>query len=169
MQATHALRAPCAPPAARNAALGAPARRPAAPRRARRAAGPPPPRSGGAADAWLDLAAFVAAPSGSARSPYEELADRIGRDVFIDVMGWRLFLKDARVAGGGASVATALANALGPALQGGGDAAGEVAATLRLAPVALGAGKVVVALADALPAGCVRDLERICEEFARGR
>jgi hypothetical protein len=167
MLPARALHAPCAPPAL-GAALGAPARRPAAPRRARRAAGPSPPRAGGAADAWLDLAAFVAAPSGGARSPYEELADRIGRDVYVDVMGWRLFLKDARVAGG-ASLATALANALGPALAGGGDAAGEVAATLRRAPVALGAGKVVVALADALPAGCVRDLERICEDFGRGR
>jgi hypothetical protein len=40
---------------------------------------------------WIDLASFVTSSGGGGgRSPYEELADKIGRDVYIDVAGWHL-------------------------------------------------------------------------------
>ena len=45
-----------------------------------------------AVGSWIDLASFVSSSGagGGGRSPYEELADKIGRDVYIDVAGWHL-------------------------------------------------------------------------------
>ena len=44
-----------------------------------------------AVGSWIDLASFVTSSGGGGgRSPYEELADKIGRDVYIDVAGWHL-------------------------------------------------------------------------------
>ena len=36
-------------------------------------------------------------------------------------------------------------------------------------PIKLGQGRTTVALFDVLPAACVRDLENICEDYARRR
>lgn len=43
-----------------------------------------------AVGSWVDLASFVSSSGGGGRTPYDELADVIGRDVYIDVAGWHL-------------------------------------------------------------------------------
>ena len=43
-----------------------------------------------------------------------------GRDVYIDVAGWHLFLKDVRLGGGGVTLAQGLAQQLGQQIDGGG-------------------------------------------------
>lgn len=45
----------------------------------------------------------------------------------------------------------------------------EVAALLKKVPVKLGGGKVTTALSELVPAGCSRDLERACDDWARSR
>ena len=73
-----------------------------------------------AVGSWLDLAGFVAAASSAgARTPYDELADKIGRDCYIDVAGWHLFLKDVKIpAGGQVTLAQGLAQQLGAQVGG---------------------------------------------------
>lgn len=53
-----------------------------------------------AVGSWIDLAGFVSAGGHSAHTPYDGLADLIGRDCYIDVCGWHLYLKDIKVASG---------------------------------------------------------------------
>jgi len=68
--------------------------------------------------AWVDLASFVAASSSGAKSPYDELADKIGRECYIDVAGWHLYLKDVRLVGiSNATLAQGLASQLGPQVR----------------------------------------------------
>lgn len=43
-----------------------------------------------AVGSWIDLAAFVSSSGRGAHTPFDELADKIGRDVYIDVAGWHL-------------------------------------------------------------------------------
>jgi hypothetical protein len=43
-----------------------------------------------AVSSWVDLASFVSSAGGAGRTPYDDLADAIGRDVYIDVAGWHL-------------------------------------------------------------------------------
>jgi len=77
------------------------------------------------------------------------------------------YLKDVKI-GGGLSLAQALAAQLGPKLQSERrlDEA-DMAAVLKKVPIKLGGGKLTVALGDVLPAAGVRDMERICEDYAR--
>lgn len=63
-----------------------------------------------AVGSWLDLAGFVA--KSTAHTPFDELADKIGRDCYIDVAGWHLYLKDVKL-GGQASMAQGIAQQLG--------------------------------------------------------
>ena len=255
-----------------------------------------------AVGSWIDLAAFVSSSGRGGHTPFDELADKIGRDVYIDVAGWHLvslwgaaggegslqpslsavccwghpgsapclppqrlspllcllpnaqYLKDVKV-GQGLSLAQALAGSLGPKLQGqvrlppgppallrGARASlqqqvslqqhgmgAELCALqpnvpfpapcharcpqqgmlrlshltaqltcsphgmptflasaphrtrclapqgfhpsdlemLKKVPIKLGAGRVTLPLADLLPAACVADLERICDDYAR--
>ena len=125
---------------------------------------------------WIDLASFVSSSgSGGVHTPFDGLADAIGREVYIDVAGWHLFLKDVRLAeaaggGGGLTLAQGLAQQLGAAAAGAGrglDAPAEVAALLDRVPVRLGGGRLTVALADVVPAGAQRELEEILARYAR--
>eukprot|EP00887_Chlorella_sp_A99_P008228 scaffold12.g8228.t1 len=162
--------------------------------RPRHAALTRPPAAGGASDVgaaavggWIDLAGFVTSGvTGGGHTPFDDLAGklsrlhqcccsyRIGRDVYIDVAGWHLFVKDVRLAqggggGGGLTLAQGLAQQLGVLAQqqGRGFDAGQVAALVQKVPLRLGGGKLTVPLADALPAGCLRELEDITEAYAR--
>ncbi|KAL4437227.1 hypothetical protein ABPG75_004366 [Micractinium tetrahymenae] len=115
---------------------------------------------------WLDLASFVSsAGSSGGRTPYDELADKIGREVYMDLQGWHLYLKDVKV-GQGLSLAQALAAQLGPQLHGGSFRGADLDALLKKVPIKLGGGKLTAALADLLPSGCVRDFERLLEDYA---
>ena len=48
-------------------------------------------------EAWTDLAGVLSGSNKTTGSPIEKLADSIGREVYIDVSGWHLYLKDVRV------------------------------------------------------------------------
>lgn len=118
-----------------------------------------------AMDSWLDLASFVASTS-AVKSPYEELADAIGKDCYVDIAGWHLFLKDIKVEGN-ASLAQALSLVLGPKIAANGFDQRDVEDAVAKVPIKLGQGKTTLSLAQVMPAMCVSDLVDVCEEFAR--
>ena len=121
----------------------------------------------GPAAGWFDLANFVATSS-SNKTPFDDLASSIGKDVYIDVMGWHLFLRDVKISGGDQSLAQALATKIGSDLMSTGrfdeQAVEEV---LQRTPVVLGRGKVTLSLMDVVPSVVLDDLKRLCEEFCR--
>lgn len=130
----------------------------------------PPPRGLGesAVGGFLDLAALVAGSKGS-KSPYEDLAFSIGQDVYADLGGWHIFLKDLAVEPGApAKMAAALAAELGPRA---GDRLAErdIEAVLARVPVKLGGGRTTVPLLDLVSSAGVRDLTRHVEDFGRKR
>lgn len=115
----------------------------------------------------MDLASLVTSAGGSGgHTPYDELADKIGRDIYCDMQGWHLYLKDVKV-GQGISLAQALASQIGPQLGGGRFSGADLEALLQKVPMKLGGGKVTLPLSDLLPAACSRDLERLCADYAR--
>lgn len=122
-------------------------------------------RAGGGIDGWFDLASFVATSS-SAKNPFEELSDAIGKDCYVDIAGWHLFLKDIKV-DGQATMAQVLAAKLGGDMMSSGFDDRNVEDALGKVPVKIGQGKVTVSLKDAMPAMVVSDLMNICEEYAR--
>lgn len=122
--------------------------------------------AGGGIDGWFDLASFVATSS-SNKGPYEELIDAIGKDCYIDIAGWHLFLKDIKVEGQ-TSLATVLGTKLGEDMMSRGSCDGrDIEDALKKVPIKLGQGKMTVALKDVMPSFCVSDLMDLCEEFAR--
>ncbi|KAJ9527980.1 hypothetical protein QJQ45_005576 [Haematococcus lacustris] len=116
------------------------------------------------ADGWIDLASLVANSSGS-KSPWDELATQIGKEVYVDVAGWHLYLRDMTAAPG-LKMHTALAQQLGPQSTKRVSEA-EVGAVLKKVPVKLGAGKTQLSLYDVVPAMCLGDLTRILEDYGR--
>ncbi|KAF6256230.1 hypothetical protein COO60DRAFT_1530675 [Scenedesmus sp. NREL 46B-D3] len=119
-------------------------------------------------EGWLDLAKLVASEGSKAKSPYEELAYQIGRDVYVDIAGWHLFLSDMSAVPG-LKMSQALATKLGPEVAGSraGMRESDVAAVLKKIPVELGAGKTRVSLFEVMPSMCVSDLVKILEDYAR--
>lgn len=122
-------------------------------------------RAGGGIDGWFDLASFVATSS-SSKSPFEELADSIGKDCYVDIAGWHLFLKDIKVEGQ-TTMAQVLAAKLGGDMMYSGFDDRDVEDAIKKVPVKIGQGKVTVSLKDAMPAMVVSDLMDICKEYAR--
>ncbi|GFH06211.1 uncharacterized protein HaLaN_00804 [Haematococcus lacustris] len=116
------------------------------------------------ADGWIDLASLVANSSGS-KSPWDELATQIGKEVYVDVAGWHLYLRDMTAAPG-LKMHTALAQQLGPQSTKRVSEV-EVGAVLKKVPVKLGAGKTQLSLYDVVPAMCLGDLTRILEDYGR--
>lgn len=121
---------------------------------------------------WIDLTGFVAASKGNnARTPYDALAEEIGRECYIDVCGWHLYLKDVKISSNGKStninMAQGLAQRLGPQIQGKRISSSEVNDLLDKVPVTLGQGKRVVSLSAAMPDRCVQDIFDICENYSR--
>jgi hypothetical protein len=123
-------------------------------------------RAGGGIDGWFDLASFVATSSSGNRSPFDELADSIGRDCYVDVAGWHLFLKDIKVEGT-TSLAVVLATKLGGDMMSRGFDERDVEDALKKVPVKLGQGKKTVSLMDVMPSMCVSDLMDMCKTYAR--
>ncbi|WIA16395.1 hypothetical protein OEZ86_007881 [Tetradesmus obliquus] len=119
-------------------------------------------------EGWLDLAKLVASEGSKAKSPYEELAYQIGRDVYVDIAGWHLFLRDMSAVPG-LKMSQALATKLGPEVAGSrrGLLESDVAAVLKKIPVELGAGKTRVSLFEVMPSMCVSDLVKILDDYAR--
>lgn len=105
--------------------------------------------------------------SSAARTPYDDLADSIGRDCYIDVAGWHLYLKDVKLPeGSGLTMAQGLAAQLGAQAQGQKQISGaDVESMLKRVPVDLGKGKTTVSLERLMPSICVNDLKQIMEEY----
>ena len=122
-------------------------------------------RAGGGIDGWFDLASFVATSS-TAKNPFEDLSNSIGKDCYVDIAGWHLFLKDIKVEGQ-TTMAQALAAKLGGDMMSSGFDDRNVEDALKKVPVKIGQGKITVSLKDAMPAMVVSDLMDICEEYAR--
>lgn len=116
-------------------------------------------------DGWLDMTKLVAGSGSSNKSPYEELASAIGRDVYVDIQGWHLYLRDMTAAPN-FKMSQALASQLGPQADKGLREA-DIEAVLKKVPVRLGAGKMRVALYDVMPSMCVSDLTKIVESYGR--
>jgi hypothetical protein len=49
-------------------------------------------------EGWLDVSKLVSG-GGAAKSPYEDFASAIGRDVYVDLAGWHLYLRVRGVLG----------------------------------------------------------------------
>ncbi|KAG2483123.1 hypothetical protein HYH03_018013 [Edaphochlamys debaryana] len=121
-----------------------------------------------ALDGWLDVTKLVTG-GGGAKTPYDEFASAIGRDCYVDLAGWHLYLRDMAAGAPGNStfkMSQALAAQLGPQLKKG-LRESDVEAVLKKVPVKLGAGKLKTSLYDVMPSMCVGDLARLCEEFSR--
>lgn len=113
---------------------------------------------------FLDLAALVAA-DGKKAGAFDGLARPLGDDVYVDVQGWKLYLRDLTAAEG-VKMNVALANALGPMVLKGGYDEREVADLLRQVGVKLGGGKVQLPLADLIPSYPAQDLQDIVRRWA---
>lgn len=88
------------------------------------------------------------------------LADTIGKDIYIDVAKWHLYLSDAHLS-------IPLAEQLYPLLESKSLSEAEVTKVLQSISVKLGGGKREVPLSDLLPMQCQVNLMDLLEEFQR--
>ena len=89
-----------------------------------------------------------------------------GHDVYIDVSGWHLFLREVKAAKG-LNLAQALAQQFGQDISSRKYDKGSLEEVLKKIPVKLGGGKAQLPLNDLLPSACVQDLERILADFEK--
>uniref|UniRef100_B8HQK3 Thylakoid-associated protein n=1 Tax=Cyanothece sp. (strain PCC 7425 / ATCC 29141) TaxID=395961 RepID=B8HQK3_CYAP4 len=90
----------------------------------------------------------------------EDLAADIGKNVYIDVAKWHLYLAEAHLH-------TVLAERLYPLLQPGQLSEDQVTQVLAQIPVKLGGGRRELPLTDLLPMQSMVNLMDILEEFQR--
>jgi hypothetical protein len=90
----------------------------------------------------------------------EALAAEIGRQVYIDVAKWHLYLSDAHLH-------TPLAEKFYPLLKAGSISEAQVQEVLTQIPVKLGGGRKELSLADLLPIQAQVTLLDVLEEFLR--
>ncbi len=90
----------------------------------------------------------------------EQLAAAIGADVYIDVTGWHLYLREAKLH-------SLLAEAFAPLLAKGTCDEAAVTAVLQKQSVAIGGHKQHIPLLDLLPVASVMALMDILEAFAK--
>ena len=90
----------------------------------------------------------------------ESLAAEIGKNVYIDIAKWHLYLRDAHLH-------TVVAEQLYPMLEDGNLDDDKVARVLQGIPVKLGGGKREVPLADLIPMQSQVHLMDVLEEFQR--
>jgi hypothetical protein len=117
-----------------------------------------------AVQGWIDLSKLVSG-GGGIKSVFKDLASKIGDDIYIDVNGWHLFLKDVSAAKD-LKMHQALAQQIGEQASGG---QLDLKGLLEKVPVKIGGGKTKVSLLDAIPSAGVQDLERIVEDFQDGK
>ena len=109
-------------------------------------------------EGWLDLSATVT--GGGAELGISELAENLGSDVYMDINGWHLFLKDAKYH-------VPLARIVSNQIAADGNRFDEQAVVqiLKDCPVKVGGGKGVVKLFDLMPNMCVQDFTKIVEDY----
>lgn len=121
---------------------------------------PPAARSGdGPVGAWLDLASLVS--SGSRAPGLGEFVSAVGKECYLDVSGWHLLLKDAKLDLAVCNGLSALVTKNQPVSE------EQVRGLLKRIPVKLGGGKLTVSLEELMPSRCVADLVDLTERFAR--
>lgn len=116
-------------------------------------------------EGWIDLSKLVSG-SGGIKTAYEDLSYKIGHDVYIDVGGWHLFLREVKAAKG-LNLAQALAQQFGQDIASQKYSKNSFEEVLKKVPVKLGGGKAQLPLLDLLPSACVQDLERILADFEK--
>ena len=111
-----------------------------------------------AVEGWLDLSATVT--GGGADLGISELAENLGSDVYMDINGWHLFLKDAKYH-------IPLARIVSNRIAADGNRFDEQAVLqiLKDCPVKVGGGKSTVKLFDLMPNMCVHDFTKIVEDY----
>jgi hypothetical protein len=109
-------------------------------------------------EGWLDLSATVT--GGGADLGISELAENLGSDVYMDINGWHLFLKDAKYH-------IPLARIVSNRIAADGNRFDEQAVLqiLKDCPVKVGGGKSTVKLFDLMPNMCVQDFTKIVEDY----
>ena len=114
-------------------------------------------------ESFFDVADFLSGASSS--FGISELAQDIGRDCYVDLNGWHLFLKDMKPQG---SVHTGLANVVTATILKNGKTCSEQDATeiLKAVKVPLGGGKMEASLFDLMPKRCVDDFVEIAKKYA---
>ncbi|MFS8820574.1 DUF3181 family protein [Synechococcus sp. W60.1] len=90
----------------------------------------------------------------------EQLAAAIGKEVYIDVARWHLYLRDAHLH-------TLLAERLAPQVMAGKVDEDAVTEILQGIPVKVGGGRKELSLADLLPMQSLLNLLDVLEEFSR--
>ncbi|KAK9839511.1 hypothetical protein WJX81_006528 [Elliptochloris bilobata] len=116
---------------------------------------------------FLDLANLVSG-GGGAKTAYDELASKIGKEVYVDVNGWHLYLRDIFVPGADVKLSQALAHHLGSKVKEG-LSKSDVEAALKKMPFKLGGGKTQVSLFEMVPNYAVQELEQIIQDYARSK
>jgi len=113
-------------------------------------------------ESFFDVADFL---SGASSFGISELAQDIGRDCYVDLNGWHLFLKDMKPQG---SVHTGLANVVTATILKNGKTCSEADMTeiLKAVKVPLGGGKIEASLFDLMPKRCVDDFVEIAKKYA---
>jgi len=113
-------------------------------------------------ESFFDVADFL---SGASSFGTSELAENIGRDCYVDVNGWHLFLKDMKPQG---SFHQGLANVvIGTIVKNGKKCSEEdMTEILKTVKVPLGGGKMEASLFDLMPKRCVDDFVDIAKRYA---
>ena len=113
-------------------------------------------------ESFFDVADFL---SGASSFGTSELAENIGRDCYVDVNGWHLFLKDMKPQG---SFHRGLANVvIGTIVKNGKKCSEEdMTEILKTVKVPLGGGKMEASLFDLMPKRCVDDFVDIAKRYA---
>ena len=118
---------------------------------------------------WADLAGVLSGRSGAsaADGALGNLANKIGRDVYMDIGGWHLYLKDAKAGGVNLSVGVATLVMKKYFESGSSDEAKACEEALDEITVKLGGGKLNCMLSALVPRRCVEDLVSCVEDFIK--
>eukprot|EP00238_Polyblepharides_amylifera_P003634 CAMPEP_0196578870 /NCGR_PEP_ID=MMETSP1081-20130531/11598_1 /TAXON_ID=36882 /ORGANISM="Pyramimonas amylifera, Strain CCMP720" /LENGTH=145 /DNA_ID=CAMNT_0041898247 /DNA_START=195 /DNA_END=632 /DNA_ORIENTATION=- len=111
----------------------------------------------GALEGWLDVTKLVS--SGFESSSANELAQKIGDEMYADINGWHLYMRDMKLQ-------NAIAAEVSNQLAAGASPKEAVAATLARIPVTLGK-KNKMAIADITPDAVVNSTVRVVEDFVK--
>ena len=121
---------------------------------------------------WVDLANFVSSDgAGKKLAAFEDLAYKIGGEVYVDVNGWHLYIKDIKVA---SSTTVKMHNVLAQqngekVLASGRVDEQEIKDIIKSIPLSLGGGTVQVSLLDSIGKSCMYDLTRAIEDWMDDR
>lgn len=88
--------------------------------------------------------------------PFEELADKLGDEVYADLNGWRLYLRDMK-GDGSKKMNQVLAESIGSGSQ--------LEDALKKISISLGGGKKDISLFDVVPDNQIRNAKRAVEDL----